>query len=130
MTSSWGDLSGKEFIKVIDDAYAQVVHWQPNLFKIPSGACGKHFVAKLTCLFNPKSDLEVITLKAAMSLPSLILQKPHAKSKTYNHISCLKHRLSLWERHLEFTQGGKALQKSLISSRPPKQDTEDHAWIL
>lgn len=28
--SSWGDLSGEDFIKAIDDAYAQVVHWRPN----------------------------------------------------------------------------------------------------
>ena len=44
MTSPWGDLLGEEFTKAISEAYAQVVHWRPNLFKIPSGACGKQFV--------------------------------------------------------------------------------------
>lgn len=47
--SSWGDLPGEEFMKAIYDTYA---HWRPNLFKIPSGACGKQFVAELTRLFN------------------------------------------------------------------------------
>ena len=36
-------------MKAIYDTYA---HWRPNLFKIPSGACGKQFVAELTRLFN------------------------------------------------------------------------------
>jgi len=73
----------------------------PNLFKVPFGACGKQFVAELTRLSNAfalKSDLEAIALKAAMTLPSLMLQKAHAKSKTHEHISCLRRRLSLWEK--------------------------------
>ena len=72
ITSSWGDLSGEELTKAIDDAYAQVVHWRPNLFKVPSGACGKQIVSELTRLFNAfalESDLEAIALKAAMTLP-------------------------------------------------------------
>lgn len=79
-------------MQAFDDAYSQVVHWRPNLFKIPSGACGKQFVVELTRLFNAfalESDSESIALKAAMTLPSLMLQKPHAKSKTKEHISCL-----------------------------------------
>ena len=32
MNLPWGDLSGEEFTKAIDYAYAQVVHWRPNLF--------------------------------------------------------------------------------------------------
>ena len=65
MTLSWGDVSGKEFSKAIDDAYAQLVHWRPNFLKVPSGAWGKQFVSELTCLFNgfaTESDFEVIAL--------------------------------------------------------------------
>ena len=47
MNSPLGDLSGEDFMKAIDDAYAQVVHWRPNLFKVPSGACGKQFILNL-----------------------------------------------------------------------------------
>ena len=83
------------------------------MFKVPSGKCGKQFVGELTRLFNAfamESDLESIALKAAMTLPSLMLQKPHAKSKTHDHISCLQCRLSLWES-FEPTQGGKGAPK-------------------
>ena len=71
MSSSWGDLSEDEFRKAIASAYAQVVHWRPNLFKVPSGACGKQFVAELTRLFNAYALESDLALKAAMTLPSL-----------------------------------------------------------
>ena len=132
MTSSWGGLSGEEFTIVIDEAYAEVVHWKPNLFKVPSGARGKQFVAELTRFFNAfalESDMEGIALKAAMTLPSLMLQKPHAKSKTHDHISCLQRRLSLWEKGdiSNLLKEGRALQKSLASFQPSKRDTADDA---
>ena len=132
MTSTWGDLLGEEFMKEIDDAYAQVVHWRPNLFTVPSGACGKKFIAELTRFFNAfamESDLESIALKAAMTLPSLVLQKPHAKSKTREHASCLQRRLSLWEKGdiSNLLKEGRALQKSLVSSQPPKRGTSDES---
>ena len=101
VTSSWRDISGEKFSKAIDDAYTEVVHWKHTFFKVPSGAWGKQFVTELTRLFNSfatESDLEAIALKAAITLPSLMLQKPHAKSKTHDHISCLQRRLSLWEK--------------------------------
>lgn len=132
MNLSWGDLSGEEFTNMIDDAYAQVVHWRPNLFKVPSGACGKQFVAELTQFFNAfalESDLEAIALKSAMTLPSLMLQKPHAKSKTHDHISCLQRRLTLWEKGdiSSLLKEGRALQKSLARSQPPKRVATDDA---
>ena len=37
---------------MIGDAYAQVLHWRPNLFKAPSGACGKQFVVELARFLN------------------------------------------------------------------------------
>ena len=102
-----------------------MVHWRPNLFKIPSGACGKQFVTELTRL----SDMEGIALKAAMTLPSLLLQKTHAKTKTHDHISCLQRRLNLWQKGDIFNllKEGRALQKSLVTSIPPKRDTADDA---
>ena len=130
MSSSWGDLSEDEFTKAIDSAYAQVVHWRPNLFKVPSGACGKQFVAELTRLFNAfalESDLEAIALKAAMTLPSLMLQKPHAKSKTHEHISCLWRRLTLWEKGdiTNLLKEGRVLQRSLVNSQSSRRHTAD-----
>ena len=135
MSSSWGDLSGEEFMKAIDDAYSQVVHWRPNLFKIPSGACGKQFVVEITRLFNAfalENDLESIALKAAMTLPSLMLQKPHVKSKTKEHISFLQRKLSLWEKGdiSNLLREERALQKLLASSQSPRPVTTDNSQIV
>ena len=58
--------------------------WSKSIFKVPSGACGKQFLAELTRFLNAlamESDLEAIALMAAMTLPSLLLQKQHAESK-------------------------------------------------
>ena len=91
----WNDIAGPEFTKVIEDAYNQIVHWKPNIFRIPSGSSGKKFVSELAQLFQAFADasaLESVALKAAMTLPALVLQKPHAKSKVREHISCLDRR--------------------------------------
>ena len=32
ITSCWGDISGDKFSKAIDDAYAEVVHWNHKFF--------------------------------------------------------------------------------------------------
>ena len=41
--------------------------------------------------------MESIALRAAMLMPILLLQKPHARSKTKEHIKCLERRLTLWK---------------------------------
>ena len=40
--------------------------------------------------------MECIALKAAMALPSLLLQRPHPRSRTEDHARCLNGRLSKW----------------------------------
>ena len=80
------------FSSLIDDAYTQIAHWKSNLFKVPSGSTGKQFVAEIARLFESfatESVLEAVALKAAMTLPALLLQKPHAKSEVQEHIACL-----------------------------------------
>ena len=42
--------------------------------------------------------MELIALKAAMAPPSLVLQKPHPKSKAKDHTSHLTRRLELWAK--------------------------------
>ena len=120
----WSDLAGPEFSKAIDDAYSQIVHWKPNLYRVPSGSSGKKFVSELARLFQAFADasaLETIALKAAMTLPALVLQKPHAKSKVREHISCLERRLSLWKEGniAELLREGRATQGPLKSRRSP-----------
>ena len=117
-SSSWQDISGQEFGTSIDDAYSQIVHWIPNLFMLPSGNCGKKFVAELARLFEAyatESPIETFAIKAAMTMPTLLLQKPHAKSKTRDHITCLKRRLELWEKGdlAKLLKEGKSIQNHL-----------------
>ena len=94
----WQDVSEEEFVTAIDDE--QIVHWRSNLFKLPSGACGKCFITELTRLFAAfatESTLEDFAIKVAMTMPALLLQNPHVKSKSQAHVSCLNCRLSLWK---------------------------------
>ena len=63
----------------------------------------KQFVAELARLFEAyatESPIEAFAIKAAMTMPALLLQKPHAKSKTRDHITCLKRCLEIWEREI------------------------------
>ena len=105
-TSSWGDLSGEESTKVIDDAYAQIVYWRPNLFKVPSGACGKHFVAEFTrhgilprsCCTEGRHDPTIID--APKTTCQIKNTRPHLLSSA--QIESMGER-----RHLEPSQRGK-----------------------
>ena len=126
----WGDLSGQVFSSSVDDAYNQIVHWRSNLFKVPSGSTGKRFVAEIAYLFEAfatESAMEVVALKTAMIMPALLLQKPHAKSKVQEHITCLQRRLSLWEKGdiAELLKEGRAIQWSIWGSRLPRNGNDD-----
>ena len=48
--------------------------------------------------FGDGSAMECVALKAAMVLPALLLQKPHAKSKAKEHSAHLERRLKLGEK--------------------------------
>ena len=105
---------------------------RPNLFKVPSGASGKHFITELARLFEAfaaKSAFEAFAMKAAMTLPALVLQKPHAMSKARDHVSCLQSCLTLWQMGdiAELLQEGKAIQKSLNVSLSSRRDVKDDA---
>ena len=96
---SWADLDGSEVVEIINEAYTEIVHWRRNVFAVPSGEAGKKFVTELARLFQAFADrsaLEQIAIKAAMIMPALLLQKPHPKSKTKDHVACLTRRLAAW----------------------------------
>ena len=74
------------FINSLNVAYNEVVHWRPNLLKVPFGKVGKSFVSELTRMYKAfvsSSGMESIAIKAAIVLhaPILLLQKPSSKSK-------------------------------------------------
>ena len=73
------------------------------------------------------SALESVALKAAMVMPSLVLQKPHAKSKMKDHVTHLDRRLDIWKKgDLEtLLREGRAIQQRLRTNLRP--DTDDKA---
>ena len=125
-----GNLSGQEFSNALDNAYSLTVHSRPNLFKVPSGSSGKHFVCELARpfeAFTTESALQSFAMTAAMTFPALMLQKPHAKSKTCDHISCLQRRLASWEKGdiAELLKEGKAIQRSMRASVSSRSNAKD-----
>ena len=97
----WGNISHQRFCEERNDIYNEVVHFRRNIFNLPSGRAGKHFIEELTFWlkqFNSNSDLNSVALKAFMVLPSVILQKPSATSKSKEHSVAIERRLALWRQ--------------------------------
>ena len=94
-------MDAESFSHAMTSAYAETVHWRRNLFLVPSGKAGSSFVTSLSKLFRAYgegSSMESIALQAATVMPILLLQKPHEKSKTYEHVACLEKRLTSWQK--------------------------------
>lgn len=127
----WGEVEGEEFVQVIEGCYEEVVHWKRNLFKVPSGRAGKSFVRELTRMFQAYADasaLESMALQAAMVMPALLLQKPHAKSKAKEHTILLDRRLKQWaDGDIEgLLREGRTIQHRLKSQHNQDQRSSDH----
>ena len=79
MNFTWGQFDGTDAGHAIDAAYAEVVHWRGNIFKIPWSVARRDFVretSRLLRAFAEKSSLAPVAMKALMLLPSLALQRP------------------------------------------------------
>ena len=121
----WGDLSGELFVHRVNVAYEEIVKWRRNIFLLPSGKAGKAFISELARLYQSYADnspLQGIALKACSVMQSLLLQKPHAKRKTKEHVACLERRMALWmEGNIDkLILEGKCIQKHLITVEKPK----------
>ena len=78
-----------------------MVHWRCNSFLVPSGKAGKDFVLELAKLYQAHADnttLHSVVLTACCVFQVLLLQKPHARSKSKDHVHCLECHLELWHR--------------------------------
>jgi len=115
----WGkDVDGISFAHSITCAYAETVHWRRNVFLVPSGAVGKEFITELARLiqsYAEASTLESIAIRAAMVMQTLLLQKPHGKATSKEHVRCLERRLSIWKRGTidELVREGRTIQHRL-----------------
>ena len=97
----WRNISHQRFCEEINNIYNEVVHFRRNIFNLPSGGAGKHFIEELTFWlkqFNSNSDLNSVALKAFKVLPSVVLQKPSATSKSKEHSVATERRLALWRQ--------------------------------
>ena len=98
---TWGNISHESFCDTINGVHYEIVHFRRNIFNVPSGRAGKAFIEELAFWikqFNSNSDLNSVALKAFMVLPTLILQKPSAPSKSKEHSAVIERRLNLWRQ--------------------------------
>ena len=117
----WGEIGGTTVVESINDAYEEVIHWKRNGFLVPSGRIGKEFLLELAKLYQAYADnttLHSIALTACFIFQVLLLQKPHAKSKTKDHTTCLERRLALWHAgdFSALIKEGKCIQDHLQSA--------------
>ena len=69
-----------------------------NIFRVPYEKVGKKLILDLSRLFREYANgfmLKAIALKAAMIMPSILLQHPNHQSKLKENLCCLERRLSL-----------------------------------
>ena len=53
-------------------------------------------MARLLRAYAEASTLETVALKCVMTMPALLLQKPHQSSKAKDHVICLEYRMKAW----------------------------------
>ena len=98
---TWGTISHASFCNIVNGVYDEIVYYRRNISNLPSSRAGKSFIEELTFWikqFNADSDLNSVALKAFMVLPTLILQKQSATSKSEEHSAALERRLALWKQ--------------------------------
>ena len=119
---AWGLLDSSEVVEMLEQIYKKVVRWKKNLFKVPTGNIGKLFIKELSRLylaFAEGSALESVALQAAIIFPSLVLQKPHRRSKDSDHRRALESRLTHWSNgdFKELLYEGNTIQSNLKKYR-------------
>jgi hypothetical protein len=117
------------FFQKVDEIYNEIVDFRRNLFNVPSWNTGKEFIKELTYWikqFNANSALNSVALKTYMILPTLILQKPSAKSKARDHTRAIERRMELWKKgEIEsLLTEIRFIQKKFRSSTKPRDSEE------
>ena len=129
---AWGETDTVTFCKSIREAYDEVINWRKNCFQVPLGSIGKSFVAEMAKLYDSfasGSALESIALTATIILPILLLQQPHKRSKSKEHIKYLEKRLKIWkDRDLAaLIREGRTIQQRLPKVRRANAANEN--WL-
>ena len=88
------------FEHFLSSKYEEIVRWRKNHFQVPTGQAGKQYISLKTQWlkkYNENTCFKAIALKVDAVLPSLLLQKPSAKSKAKEHEKLLGDRLKKWD---------------------------------
>ena len=97
----WGQHSEADLTQIVNGVYEEVVTFQKNLFKLPSGAAVKRFLKEKARLIDTwteeKEPLCKFSLKMVMVMPAVLMQKPCSKSTAKQHTEYLNKRLNAWE---------------------------------
>ena len=125
-----GNTEPESIVRTINRAYEEIARWKRNLCRVPSGAIGKSFVREFTSLFvsyNEAAGMEQILLRAAMIMPSLLLQRCSSRMKTSEMKKSLERRIDTWKNAQieELHKEVKALQ--LRAAEPHGRDTDNMA---
>jgi hypothetical protein len=134
----WGGLHYNDLMQKTASIYNEVVQYRRNLFKIPSGKGGKDFIGELTFWlhqFNSSAKLNGIAMQTFMILPTIMLQKPSARSKAKDHSRALERRLNLWksDEFEELMKEIRRIQKSFTTSRkarPPEDVARSFSKLI
>ena len=135
-TFRWGEVEdGREFACALNRVYDEVVQWKRNCFMVPSGKAGKAFVQELSRLFDAYAEgsaLESVAMKAAMTMPALLLQKPSSRSKASEHTLHLERRLKLWSEGKlnNLVHEGHTIQRQLARSQQSRQNDDQTARLF
>ena len=89
-----GMKDSETFSHSLESCYSEVVHWKRYIFRLPFGHVGNCVVKELTRLFNAFANASA--LKADVVLPTLLLQRTHAKSRLKEDVVHLERGLKLW----------------------------------
>ena len=95
----WQSSSIEEAKEIIQGLYRKVIGFSPNnLFEIPTCNASKDLIKEITHLMNEYTSgthIEEIALTTIATLPHLLCQGTHKKSKTTDDIKALKRRLEI-----------------------------------
>ena len=125
----WNEWGYKDLCSKSAEVYNEVVHFRRNLFKLPTGRAGKEFINELTFWlrqFNSVTKLNGISIRIFMILPSLLLQKPSARSKAKDHAVALERRVASWRKGQieELLKEAKTIQRQFKASNKPRRQED------
>ena len=134
-TFDYNNIPGKIFLQTIENIYERIITWRKNIFLVPTGKAGNDFVHLLATWlenFNNNTTFKGIAIKVFMILPSLLLQKPFANSKTKANILVLQERLKKWNEGKidEILRECMQIQNKLTATKHRNSNSEDIARIF